>query len=204
MQQDEGGLTPLTELMQSTAVHTSLPGHCERHNSLSCWPDQLPPGCPSLILRHPCFPPLHRADNLFRQLDERQLTDQEEKIIQQRVRAPALARRKRRGGDSCHQVPPTYLHAHAPPLFSSCSLLSLLCHPCRFCPHQVELQRMMFREYERREQSRKVQELMSVMPSLDEEAARRALHACNWREDEATIRFSSDPVFQRMVLRSGE
>ncbi|KAG1677211.1 hypothetical protein FOA52_013409 [Chlamydomonas sp. UWO 241] len=94
--------------------------------------------------------PRIRADNIFKQLDERKLTEQEEDIIQQRV----------------------------------------------------DLQRKMYLEYERREQARKVQELQGVIPALDADSARRALSAVNWREEDAAVRFASDPAFQRMVLRS--
>ncbi|KAG2488719.1 hypothetical protein HYH03_012719 [Edaphochlamys debaryana] len=88
-----------------------------------------------------------RTDNLFKQLDERQLTEDEQNIIQQRV----------------------------------------------------DLQRKMFVEYERREKERKVRELNEVCPDLDEEAAKRALELCNWKEEEAAMRLSSDPAFLRRV-----
>ncbi|GFR53040.1 hypothetical protein Agub_g15740 [Astrephomene gubernaculifera] len=92
-----------------------------------------------------------RTDNLFKQLDERQLTEDEQAIIQQRV----------------------------------------------------ELQRKMFMEYERREKQRKVRELQEVCPDLDEEAATRALELCNWKEEAAAERVSSDPAFLRRVKAGG-
>ncbi|KXZ46241.1 hypothetical protein GPECTOR_45g111 [Gonium pectorale] len=92
-----------------------------------------------------------RTENLFRQLDERQLTEDEQRIIEQRV----------------------------------------------------ELQRKMFQEYERRERERKLQELREVCPDLDEETARLALEACNWREEETAERVSSDPAFLRRLRVQG-
>ncbi|EFJ45729.1 hypothetical protein VOLCADRAFT_93895 [Volvox carteri f. nagariensis] len=92
-----------------------------------------------------------RTENLFKQLDERQLTEDEQAIIQQRV----------------------------------------------------ELQRKMFQEYERREKQRKLRELQEVCPDLDEEAARRALELCNWREEAAAEKISSDQAFLRRVLSGG-
>ncbi|GIL69083.1 hypothetical protein Vretimale_17338 [Volvox reticuliferus] len=89
-----------------------------------------------------------RTDNLFKQLDERQLTEDEQAIIQQRV----------------------------------------------------ELQRKMFQEYERREKQRKQRELQDLCPDLDESAAVRALELCNWKEEVAAERVSSDPVFLRRVI----
>ncbi|GLC58656.1 hypothetical protein PLESTB_001384900 [Pleodorina starrii] len=88
-----------------------------------------------------------RTENLFKQLDERQLTEDEHAIIQQRV----------------------------------------------------ELQRKMFQEYERREKQRKLRELQEVCPDLDEDAARRALELCNWKEELAAEKVSSDPAFVRRV-----
>ncbi|GLI62832.1 hypothetical protein VaNZ11_005394 [Volvox africanus] len=89
-----------------------------------------------------------RTDNLFKQLDERQLTEDEQAIIQQRV----------------------------------------------------DLQRKMFQEYERREKHRKQRELQDLCPDLDEAAAVRALELCNWKEEAAAERVSSDPTFLRRVI----
>jgi len=89
-----------------------------------------------------------RTDNLFKQLDERKLTEEEELIIQKRV----------------------------------------------------EMQRKMFQEYEKREQKRKVSELQAIIPELKTEDAEKVLVACNWKEDEAAVRFASDSAFRRRVL----
>ncbi|GAX78635.1 hypothetical protein CEUSTIGMA_g6073.t1 [Chlamydomonas eustigma] len=89
-----------------------------------------------------------RADNIFKQLDERQLTQDEELVIQQRV----------------------------------------------------ELQRKMFQEYQQREEARKIQEVVTVIPELDPMTARRLLELCSWREEEATLKFTSDIIFRKVVL----
>jgi hypothetical protein len=40
-----------------------------------------------LTTSHSCCYPCHRTENIFKQLDERSLTEDEENIIQQRVRS---------------------------------------------------------------------------------------------------------------------
>lgn len=54
---------------------------------------------------------------------------------------------------------------------------------------QVELQRKMLQEYERREASRKVSELQALCPELTPAAAQRALDVCNGRYGAAAQMF---------------
>jgi hypothetical protein len=96
-----------------------------------------------------CHITCRRTDNLFKQLDERALTEEEERIIQQRVRdrrrGPAIAR------NTAAAVQPTNSnHLGA----------------------QVDLQRRLFVEYEKRERTRKVRSLLCARYA-DALAARR-------------------------------
>lgn len=118
---------------------------------------------------HPSQSVAPRNDNLFQDLETRTLTSQEQDIINQRVCDH---------GDEdswflVHALTELYrLHrSHDPkllPLVSS-------------APSQVALQRRLFEEYERRELTRKVQELREVCPQLSKAAAARALELCNGR-----------------------
>jgi hypothetical protein len=126
-------------------------------------------------------PPPHicRTDNLF--TEQRTLTDEEQKIIQQRVRWPrggnaapprgwpcCSCRRLGRAGCLAFSGPPT--SRPACPAWSRSTLTV-----------QVALQRKMFEEYERRELRRKVAELQEVCPDCSTQEAEKALELCDGR-----------------------
>lgn len=65
---------------------------------------------------------------------------------------------------------------------------------------RVALQRKMFKEYEKREQKRKIIELREVCPDISELEAEKALEMCNNNEEESASRLVSDPSFRRRVV----
>lgn len=92
-----------------------------------------------------------RTDNLFQQLDQRALSEDEQRIIDERV----------------------------------------------------ALQKKLFQEYERRERIRKVNELCEMCPDLTPETAQTALEWCDWKEDDAAMKITTDPAFLKQ-LRGGK
>jgi hypothetical protein len=115
------------------------------------------------------------TDNLFQSLEERTLTDDEQRIIEQRVRASSAR------AAPCLAAAVTGLilqrRAASKPLCpaSDCPAAALP------CPVQVALQRRMYEEYERRERQRKVAEVLEVCPDLTEKQAGAALDLCDGR-----------------------
>ncbi|KIY97445.1 hypothetical protein MNEG_10520 [Monoraphidium neglectum] len=65
---------------------------------------------------------------------------------------------------------------------------------------RVQNQRLLLKEYERREEARKVRELRATAPELSERAARRALELCGGREDDAILRAADDRGFKRRCI----
>ena len=128
-----------------------------------------------------------RTSDLFKQLESRSLTEDEQTIIQQRVRVALLYINDCAAG--CSTVPRSLD----------------ICEPLLPLVLQLDLQRKMLLAYETREKARKVvgftqhcfflfqhnvlklvvvsqiQDLQQVCPELTEEEAERALNLCNGR-----------------------